>query len=304
MINNDQIIYRKCCPICGSSNIKQFIFEYKKCVSCEGVFIDQIKKLKEIYNDEYYFFDESKKSKNLKRADYQLKYLRRLLRKLNFHFDTLKILDIGCGTGEFVFRCLENGLDAYGVDISTKAINIAITRYKIADRVFRYYRFDDIPSFVDNSYTVITLWEVLEHLEDPVNYLHQVLQLLKEGGILLFSTPNVKSLWSKLLKRKWHGFGIPEYHITYFSPITIKIALERQITIENYEICTVSPYNDYLFLTKNVLGSILPNIKHNLIRKFMKCFFLPVIFPPNKLLEFLASRFLLGDTLIGYAQKS
>ena len=158
-----------------------------------------------------------------------------------------------------------------------------------------------ISSIIGNSFEVITLWEILEHLEDPIDFLQRVSLLLKKGGLLVFSTPNVKSLWAKMLKQEWHGFKIPEYHITYFESRTLNLAIEKAGNYKNTNIQTVAPLSNTLFLTKNVLEAIVPQQRSAHMRKALKLSVFPLIFVPNKLLELFAPRFEFADTLAGYA---
>ena len=288
------------CPLCYSSNLKRFINKYVLCNSCGCIFNNETDNLQGRYEEEYYFFDEHNKASNVKRAVWQIDFAKRLIEKYRLPTQ-LRTLDIGSGTGEFVAKCLGCEYDAYGVDISQFCVEAAIQRWDIPGRVFCIKDVSLISSIIGNSFEVITLWEILEHLEDPIDFLQRVSLLLKKGGLLVFSTPNVKSLWAKMLKEKWHGFEIPEYHITYFESRTLNLAIEKAGNYKNTNIFTVAPYAGTLFLTKNVLEAIVPQQRSAHMRKALKLSVFPLIFVPNKLLELFAPRFEFADTLAGYA---
>ena len=72
---------------------------------------------------------------------------------------------------------------------------------------------------------MICFWDVIEHVANPQELLHQCRQLLKPDGVLLLETQNVDSLWARLTGRKWQHFKHEE-HIYHFTPETIVRILE------------------------------------------------------------------------------
>jgi len=132
-----------------------------------------------------------------------------------------RLLDVGCALGDFVEVARESGWDAEGVEIS--AFAAAEARAK-GLRVYTGILEDlGLPS---GSYDVITLYDVIEHLTDPIATLREVLRLLAPGGVLHMVTPNVGGTQARLLGPRWYHYK-PGEHLFYFSPKTIRETIER-----------------------------------------------------------------------------
>jgi 2-polyprenyl-3-methyl-5-hydroxy-6-metoxy-1,4-benzoquinol methylase len=95
------------------------------------------------------------------------------------------VLDIGCGIGNFVSYAEELGLSAYGVDVDHDAVAAA------RSRGLNVCHSDDLLALVpDDSIDAVTLWDVIEHLYDPLPVVAQALTKLRPGGLLLMETPD------------------------------------------------------------------------------------------------------------------
>lgn len=132
-----------------------------------------------------------------------------------------RLLDVGCALGDFVEVARESGWDAEGVEIS------AFASAEARAKGLRVYTgiLEDL-ALPSGSYDVITLYDVIEHLTDPVRTLREVSRLLAPGGVLHMVTPNVGGLQAKILGSKWYHYK-PGEHLFYFSPKTIREALDR-----------------------------------------------------------------------------
>jgi len=133
-----------------------------------------------------------------------------------------RILDIGCSFGFFLDSARELGWETYGVEISKYASDFA--RNKLHLNVTTG-TINDV-SYSDNFFDVITMWDVIEHLGDPVSSLKKIRNLLKPNGILALATPNIQSPLARLTKEKWEQIK-PAYHLYYFSPRTLTKLLEE-----------------------------------------------------------------------------
>lgn len=127
-----------------------------------------------------------------------------------------RILDVGCATGIFVARAAEAGFDATGMDASGWATERARARAPSAR--FKTGTLDSV-TFEPRSFDVITLWDVLEHVDSPKQVLAKVRQWLKPGGSVCLSMPNADSLVARAMGRHW--VLLLREHLWYFSPDTI-----------------------------------------------------------------------------------
>lgn len=132
-----------------------------------------------------------------------------------------KLLDIGCALGFFLEVGKKAGWDTVGVDMS----RYAIKRLKekgikgIVGTVFT-------AKFPDNSFDVVTCFQVLEHLIDPIVFLAEVRRILKPGGQVFLTTPDRNAPFSLILGRKWHGWLV-EGHLNWFTKSSLALSLKR-----------------------------------------------------------------------------
>ena len=132
-----------------------------------------------------------------------------------------RLLDVGCALGDFVEVAVARGWDAEGVEISAYAAAEARSKgLRVRTGVL-----EDL-ALPSGSYDVITLYDVVEHLTDPIATLREVYRLLAPGGVLHMVTPNVGGLQARLLGAKWYHYK-PGEHIYLFSPKTAREVVER-----------------------------------------------------------------------------
>lgn len=132
-----------------------------------------------------------------------------------------RLLDVGCALGDFVAAAVEAGWDAEGVEISAYAAAEARARgLAVRSGTLEELRLPDA------SYDIITLYDVIEHVADPLATLHEIRRVLKPGGLLHIVTPNVGGLQARLLGRHWYHYK-PGEHLAYFSPRTLRALVER-----------------------------------------------------------------------------
>lgn len=192
-------------------------YELRLCTSCKCHYLwpfPSKQLLEQAYRNEYYGHGTDKfKSNWIERL---LDYFRgkradKLHRLLN---GSGRVLDIGCGNGRFLDFIQKRGdYEIYGVEISDAAarrakgipdINLLIGRLNSA-------------SYSPNSFDAITLFHVIEHLEQPSETLDLIKTLLKPNGVVAFSFPNIGSLQSRLFKGNWFHMDAPR-HLSFFRP--------------------------------------------------------------------------------------
>ena len=138
------------------------------------------------------------------------------------------ILDIGAGTGDFLSVVKENGWNTIGVEPSDKAKAIA----KNKGVVF----VEQTSELENNSFDIITMWHVLEHVPNLDNQLKELKRLLKPNGNLIIAVPNFKSFDAKHYGIFWAAYDVP-IHFWHFS----KTAIKRLFAKEDMELVQVLP---------------------------------------------------------------
>ena len=176
-------------------------------------------KLSEYYKSENYISHTDSRRNVFERVyhlvrRYSLKQKLKLIEKHSHSGKTL--LDVGCGTGDFLKTALNAGWEVQGVEPNERAR--AIANRKTNNKV-------DTPGALDNfqdaSFDVITLWHVLEHLPNLEQQIKMLSRLLKRDGILIIAVPNFKSYDAKHYKTFWAAYDVPR-HLWHFSKDSVK----------------------------------------------------------------------------------
>ena len=143
---------------------------------------------------------------------------------------TLKALDFGCGYGYFLKTLVEKTkystrVEVSGIELDTEVCAKARMNCNGAPIYCVDLKTDD--SIVPRNYfDIITMIDVLEHLDDPRVYLQRLAERAKSNAYLLLSTPNIESFNAWLYQDRW-ALHSPPYHMYYFGPRSIRILLEQ-----------------------------------------------------------------------------
>jgi SAM-dependent methyltransferase len=133
--------------------------------------------------------------------------------------DGKRLLDVGAGSGKFVRFLRARGVDAHGIEPSRALFD----RFLGKEAAFTCAMLDRYRSTAP-AFDIVTAFDVIEHVPDPVGFLGDVAALLEPGGVFFASTPNVGSFPAKVFGRRWH-FYYP-YHLSYFEPRSLARAAE------------------------------------------------------------------------------
>ncbi len=125
---------------------------------------------------------------------------------------TPRLLDVGCATGIFLEVAREAGWSVEGLDISAYALSRARQKGLTIHR--GTLTGASLPAA---TYDVITMWDLIEHVPDPVAVLLECRRLLRPGGVLAISTPDAGSLLARVLGGRWLGFRSIDEHLYFFS---------------------------------------------------------------------------------------
>lgn len=178
-------------------------------------------------SDDYISHTDSKKSGIDKL--YQLVKKIALASKLellnSFKTADKNLLDVGCGTGDFLLTCKNNGWKVTGVEPNTKAKIIAenkLTGESVSEIYSEIHQLKN-----ELQFDVITLWHVLEHVPNLDNYIATLKSRLKPEGILIVAVPNYKSYDAGYYKQFWAAYDVPR-HLWHFSKKSIQELFAKQ----------------------------------------------------------------------------
>ncbi len=172
------------------------------------------------------------------------------------------LLDVGCATGLFMIEAEKAGFEVYGVDVSKYAIDIAKKRFKNKVKQSSIEQ----AHFKKNTFDVITLFDVIEHVSKPRTVLKKLRSLLMDNGLLVINTGDTGSLFAKMQGSYWHFF-IPPQHFFYFS----KSTLSKLLSQEGFEVLRVEHKGKwvslrYLFhLARQIQNDIFGKIGFSLV---------------------------------------
>ena len=191
-------------------------------------------KLPNYYDSEDYISHTDSK-RNVFEKVYHIVRTISLKNKLNlinsFSSEEKNLLDIGCGTGDFLQTAQQNGWNVSGIEPNQDARNIA--NKKTNDAVFET---DQLLKFEANRFDVITLWHVLEHLPNLEHQIATFKKLLKPNGRLIIAVPNYKSYDAEHYKNFWAAYDVPR-HLWHFNQDSIS----KLVSKESFEVIHVKP---------------------------------------------------------------
>ncbi len=146
-----------------------------------------------------------------------------------------RLLEIGCGSGRDIIRYHHLGWDVYGVDLNPKAID------RLRQFIPGHFECGPIETlnYPEHFFDVVRMRQVIEHIQEPAAVLRKLAMILRPGGQLYISCPNVRSLAAFLFGRYWIGYW-PPFHLNLFSPSTLKRLLINN-GFDRISVLTVCP---------------------------------------------------------------
>jgi SAM-dependent methyltransferase len=184
--------------------------------------------LQEIYKSDKYWRSPSPKTQGYTdyRADERL-YLDTFRNRLRFVLraggpHAGRALDVGCAAGFCMAGMRELGFETHGLEISDVIGGHAREHFGFGDAV--YIGTLESSPYPDNHFDLITMWDVVEHVPDPVALLRKAGALLKPDGLLVIETQDIDSRFARRLGPRWHHYKHEE-HIYHFNPVTVRTLL-------------------------------------------------------------------------------
>lgn len=230
------------CPVCSGNKFKPFIscidhtvsretFHIVQCEECGFRFTNPRPDEKEI--GRYYISEEyishSGTSRGLVNKIYGLVRNHTIKQKVKLinqvsgirYRASRNILDMGCGTGEFLQACKTDGWEVTGIEPSEIARKHAKENYgidaMIPERLFE---------LKEKKFNVITLWHVLEHVHQLDKTINQIGTILLENGTLIIAVPNCNSWEAKKYAEHWAAWDVPR-HLYHFTEKDIRAIFKK-----------------------------------------------------------------------------
>ena len=173
-----------------------------------------------------------------------------------------RILDIGCSSGYFLSIAIENGMEAYGVEPNKLEVEYARQNGAV---VLASDVSDLDPG---ESFDVITLWDVLEHIREPVGYIESLLSIVKPGGCIFVQVPSSDSLAARIMRGACNMFDGVE-HLTLFSKRSLNLAFAKA----GFELVRFQTVISEVHAIRNFLSyaqdPYLSNVDHPILESFL-----------------------------------
>lgn len=214
------------CSLCGSSRLEHIWskdgYDLVRCRDCSLVFVANPpgpQALQKLYSFEAGYHSEL--GSDSWAVQHHQNEAQRNLAVLQRHSREGRLLDIGCSTGLFLELARGAGFDASGIEYSPDSARVAQAKgLDVAVGALTDGRYDE------QSFDLVTLWDVIEHLPDPQATLAVAARLLKPGGLLVAKTPNCDGWYPRLslMVAQWVGYwGHPDPpgHLFQFSTRTL-----------------------------------------------------------------------------------
>jgi len=258
------------CPICAGSDRQPLFtisqFHIVQCLNCQLVYTNprlRREKLLNLYDQTYFksnnslthgYEDYEFEKENIKRT-----FTRRWLKTQGFSSHRNgNLLDIGCAFGFLLDMARTDGWEVLGIDTSYHAVCYARRTFGVEVKCSDISDLDSF-SLPDTYFDTIVMWDVLEHLPDPILTLHHCYKKLRSGGVISLITPDQGSLLARLSGKRWVEYQKPGEHIYFFSRrILIEVLRKTGFSIEwtgtagkfvtlNFALDRLRAYQPYIF---------------------------------------------------------
>ena len=235
-------------------------FELRACAWCGLVRVTprlSDDALERLYGEEFYFSTGWAYASLAARVIELIQSRRRL--RVERHVRAGRLLDIGCGDGSFVHHMARHGWDATGIDFSPAALEYA-RRFHSGGR-FELGSLEEYAG-ATGRLDLVTMWQVLEHIGEPLPLLGRCRELLRPGGVFVASVPNLDGLSARLTGKRWWGLDVPR-HLVHYTPETLRRVLEQsgfEVLFVHHRSLQYDPYAllhsalDWLFTRRHFLS--------------------------------------------------
>jgi 2-polyprenyl-3-methyl-5-hydroxy-6-metoxy-1,4-benzoquinol methylase len=227
----------KTCPVCNNTSFKEFLsgkdffltgkdFSIVECCSCGFRFTNprpEENHISSYYDSPDYIAHDAASSSAVQVLYTAVRKiaLRGKCSLIKKYSSGKNLLDIGCGTGEFLNYCSKKGFSAIGIEPNEKA-----RKYATGTLGVKVFDIPELGSFREHSFDFITMWHVLEHVHNLRERMDQIRRLLSPEGTLLIAVPNCYSRDARFYGTFWAAYDLPR-HLYHFTPLSVKKLLEK-----------------------------------------------------------------------------
>lgn len=241
--------YFNMCPICSNSELK-LVYNFNdfcimKCKLCGNSWRTNMynwDNIARIYSSEnyekhpYFSYDEqlieSLSKRRFRNYNYALAHVESVIGRG-------KLLDVGCGAGAFLSIARKRGWDVHGIDVSPGLCRICERKkFHVMNSFF------EEANLPENYYDLVTFWDIIEHVVDPVSCIEKARAVLASGGIAIYCTPNEQSLLART--------GLALYNLTF--------------SYYSYPAFALHPYNHTYFFSKTGFVKLIEKCNMKVIR--------------------------------------
>jgi 2-polyprenyl-3-methyl-5-hydroxy-6-metoxy-1,4-benzoquinol methylase len=225
------------CPVCANSAFSEYLvtqdyfltrenFTIQKCVNCGLKFTNPRPSKDRLpgYYESTDYISHSNVNKGLINKIYRMVRNYALSKKASFirtFVPAGRILDIGCGTGEFLATMKKFDFEPAGIEPNRTAREFATKNYNLT-----VYDEPEIVKIPSHQFDVISLWHVLEHVVDLDERILQIKKWIKKDGILIVALPNPSSWDAKYYGAYWAAYDCPR-HLYHFDKQSVKKLFEK-----------------------------------------------------------------------------
>ncbi len=197
------------------------------------------------------------------------------LNKIKQHVQGGRLLDIGCNIGLFLHCAQKKGFTVEGIEFNQESASFGSDFFKIP---IHTKSLEEI-NYPENTFDVITMYDVLEHIPDPKNVLDTIKKILKPDGLLVIQSPNIDSLMAQLTGSNWCWLTPPD-HLFHFTPQTLK----KLLTNQGFNIVSLYTWEPIKEFSNNLIASwhergLIPKILRSILRD------LKIIWFPTMILQ-------------------
>lgn len=270
------------CFLCNQNKFDEaYRLKTKRILRCrnDGLFVAHAaaSSFSNIYKEDYYNNPPHPSDSNRK---YFLKKLSTIQQLAINNYP--RILDIGCGWGDFEEILEKEKIPYLGIDVNKEAI-------KICRKKELNCKFSTIQQLAINNqqlYSAITLFQIIEHLKNPLPLLKSAKKLLKKNGVILITTPSNDSPLRKILGSRWSVYNEPSHYV-FYTPKT----LEQTLRLAGFNDIKIQ-IDSWRFLSSKYVFSRLMNMYSisslTTINKLLTTFSVPIPTDPWGDLEAIA----------------